>query len=225
MNDEIKIEKDSGRDMTPKLIGETYMKYPTKNSSRKYRYGLYECAYCGKEFEARTKDIKTGNTKGCGCQKGGITHGLSYNQFYDTWKSMMGRCSNLKNKHYQSYGGRGISVCTDWQDLANFVSWAESTYIEGMTMDRINNDGNYEPTNIRWTNKTTQAVNQRIQKNNTSGFVGINWYKITSKWVSKIKVNKVDINLGYFNSIEEAAQARDNYIIENNLPHKLSTEY
>ena len=92
-------------------------------------------------------------------------------------------------------------------------------------MDRINNDGNYEPTNIRWADKTTQAINQRIQKNNTSGFVGINWYKITNKWVAKIKVNKVDINLGYFNSIEEAVLAMDNYIIENKLPNKLSTEY
>ena len=221
MNDMIKIEKD----MTPKLIVDLGMRYPTEKSSRKYRYGLFECQYCGKEFEATTAHIKKGHTKSCGCQKGGITHGLTHNQFYKTWKSMMGRCYNLKDKQYQSYGGRGISVCTDWQDLANFVSWAESTYIEGMTMDRINNDGNYEPTNIRWTNKTTQAVNQRIQKNNTSGFVGINWYKITSKWVSKIKVNKVDINLGYFNSIEEAVLARDNYIIENKLPHKLSTEY
>jgi hypothetical protein len=220
MDDMIKIEKD----MTAKLIGETYMKYPTEISSRKYRYGLFECQYCNKEFEAQSNNIKHG-LKSCGCLKGGNTHGLSHNQFYKTWKNMMGRCYNLKNKRYQSYGGRGISVCTDWQDLANFVSWAESTYIEGMTMDRINNDGNYEPTNIRWADKTTQAVNQRIQKNNTSGFVGINWYKITSKWVSKIKVNKVDINLGYFNSKEEAVQARDNYIIENNLPHKLSTDY
>ena len=104
---------------------------------------------------------------------------------------MMGRCYNLKNKHYKSYGGRGISVCIDWQDLANFVSWAESTYIEGMTMDRINNDGNYEPTNIRWADKTTQQLNQRIQKNNTSGFVGINWHKGNNKWIAKIKVNKM----------------------------------
>ena len=221
MNDMIKIEKD----MTPKLIGETYMKYPAENSTRKYRYRLYECQYCGKEFEATTAHIKSGNTKSCGCQKGGNTHGLSHNQFYKTWKSMMGRCYNLKNKHYQSYGGRGISVCTDWQDLANFVSWAEETYIEGMTMDRINNDGNYEPTNIRWADKTTQQLNQRIQKNNTSGFVGINWHKGNNKWVAKIKVNKIVIHLGYFNSVQEAVEARDIYIIENSLPHKLSTDY
>ena len=129
----------------------------------------------------------------------------------------MGRCYNLKNKHYQSYGGRGISVCTDWQDLANFVSWAEETYIEGMTMDRINNDGNYEPTNIRWADKTTQQLNQRIQKNNTSGYVGVHWDKSKDKWIAQIKVNTKKVYIGSFLTIEEAVQARDNYIIENKL--------
>ena len=138
---------------------------------------------------------------------------------------MMGRCYNLKNKHYQSYGGRGISVCIDWQDLANFISWAESTYIEGMTMDRINNDGNYEPTNIRWSDKTTQAINQRIMKNNKSGYVGIYYYKKYNTWGANIRINKILKQIGSFKTLEEAVQARDNYIIENSLPHKLSTDY
>ena len=65
--------------MTPKLIGETYMKYPTERSRDKIRYGLYECQYCGQEFECATKSIKSGRTKSCGClaQKGNNTsHGL-----------------------------------------------------------------------------------------------------------------------------------------------------
>ena len=219
------VMSENIKDMTPKLIGETYLRKASEASPQRYRYGLFKCPYCGKEFEASSGNIQSGHTKSCGCQKGGITHGLSHNQFYKTWKNMMGRCYNLKNKHYQSYGGRGISVCTDWQDLANFVSWAEETYIEGITMDRINNDGNYESTNIRWADKTTQQLNQRIQKNNTSGFVGINWHKGNNKWVAKIKVNKIVIHLGYFNSVQEAVQARDNYIIQNNLPHKLSSDY
>ena len=227
MNDEIKIEKDSGRDMTPRLIRDLGMRYPTEKSGRKHRYsfGVYECQYCGKEFEAMTAHIKSGNTRSCGCQSGGRIHGLSHNQFYKTWKSMMGRCYNLKNKHYQSYGGRGISVCIDWQDLANFVSWAESTYSEGMTMDRINNDGNYEPTNIRWSDKTTQALNKRTSKSNTSGFVGVSWHKTKNKWTANIGINNKLKHLGQFDSKEEAVLARDNYITQNNLPHKLSTDY
>ena len=92
-------------------------------------------------------------------------------------------------------------------------------------MDRINNDGNYEPTNIRWADKTTQALNKRISKSNTSGFVGIYWNKVNTKWLAQISVNKILIYIGYFKIKEEAVQARDNYIIENNLPHKLSTDY
>ena len=221
MNDEIKIEKD----MTPKLIGDTYLKKPKETSRCRESHGIYECQYCGKEFEAITAHIKSGNTRSCGCRAGFVTHGLSHNQFYKTWKNMMERCNNLKNKHYQSYGGRGISVCTDWQDLANFVSWAEETYIEGMTMDRINNDGNYEPTNIRWADKTTQALNRRMKSINTSGYTGVSYLKTKNKWTANIGINNKLKHLGQFSTIEEAVLARDNYIIENNLPHKLSTDY
>jgi len=95
MEEENVIEKD----MTPRLIGETYLRKPTETSRQRCKYGVYRCQYCGQEFECATKSIKSGHTKSCGCQKGGITHGLSHNQFYETWKNMMGRCYNLKNKH------------------------------------------------------------------------------------------------------------------------------
>ena len=214
-------------DKSPVLLRDLGMRFPSEVSKQKARYGLYQCPYCINTFEAIVSNVISGGTRSCGCQinKQKITHGLSHNQFYITWKNMMERCNNLKNKHYQSYGGRGISVCTDWQDLANFVSWAESTYIEGMTMDRINNDGNYEPTNIRWADKTTQALNKRTSKSNTSGFVGVSWHKGNTKWLAQISVNKILIYIGYFKIKEEAVQARDNYIIQNNLPHKLSTDY
>ena len=218
MNDEIKIEKD----MTPKLIGETYMKYPTEISPRKYSFGLYECQYCGKEFEAMTAHIKSGNTRSCGCQNGGRVYGLANSQFYNTWKNMDKRCNNPKNKDYKNYGARGITVCTDWQDLANFVSWAEETYIEGMTLDKENNDLGYNPENCRWVDKTTQQLNQRMHRNNTSGYVGIHWNKDKKKWSVRIAFKKERVHIGSFFTLEEAVQARDNYIIENKLPHKLS---
>ena len=215
------------KDMTPKLIGETYMKYPTEKSSKKSRYGLYECAYCRKEFEAMTAHIKSGNTKGCGCQNGGRIHGLTNNQFYVTWNNMMSRCTNLKHKSYPNYGGRGITVCEEWLDVRNFIAWCELTYpnINNYSIDRIDNYGRYSPENCRWVDKSTQVINQRIKKNNTSGFVGVSYHNGKARWVAQIMVNKIIIHLGYFNSVQEAVEARDNYIIENSLPHKLSTEY
>ena len=223
MNDMIKIE----RDMTPKLIGETYMKYPTETSQRRYRYGLYECQYCNIEFEAITEDIKSGNTKSCGCQKGGITHGRSNSRFYKTWTDMIRRCTNHKATGYKNYGARGITVCEEWLDVRNFIAWCEETYpnIKGYSLDRIDNDKGYSPENCRWVDRTTQALNRRKMKHNKSGFVGVSWNKTHQDWAAYIKVKSKQRSIGTFLTIEEAVLARDNYITQNSLPHKLSTDY
>ena len=223
------MEEEVMKDMTPRLIGETYMKYPTEISPRKYSFGVYECQYCGKEFEAQSSNIKHGQSKSCGCQRKGInkTHGLTYNKFYKTWKGMLQRCNNPKIKAYKNYGGRGITVCEEWLDVRNFVAWSESTYpnIEGYTLDRINNDKGYSPENCRWVDKTTQNINQRKREDNTSGYVGICWNNKNNNRMAKIKSGDLYIYIGSFPTKEEAVLARDNYIVENKLPHKLSTDY
>lgn len=222
MNDMIKIEKD----MTPKLIGETWQKTPTSTNKQSVKRGIYECQYCGKEFEASSGNIQRGQTKSCGCLKGDA-HGFSYHKFYNTWVGMLHRCTNTMRQDYKDYGGRGITVCEEWLDITNFIAWVESTHpnIEGVSLDRIDVDGNYEPNNCRWADASTQALNKRIMKNNTSGFVGVCWDKSKDKWVAIIHFNNVRFNIGSFPTKEEAVLARDNYIIENNLPHKLSTDY
>lgn len=217
------------KDMRPKLIGETWRKYPTETSKQKVTYGLFECQYCGEEFEALLSNVKRGRTKSCGCYAREVqtTHGLTSHRFYKTWYGMLQRCNNPKIKAYKDYGARGITVCGEWLDVRNFVDWAESTYpnMGGYTLDRIDNAKGYSPENCRWADKTTQVVNQRMRRTNTSGFVGVNWKKDKNIWGVNIKHHKVLKYVGGFKTIEDAILARDNYIIENNLPHKLSSEY
>ena len=214
-------------DMTPRLILDLGMRYPTENSNRKYRYGLYECQYCGKEFEGGVDSVKRGHTKSCGCYAREVqtTHGFSYHKFYQTWYDMKYRCYNTKGREYKHYGARGITVCEEWLDVTNFVAWCDATHpnIEGVSLDRIDNDGDYSPENCRWADTYTQVINQRIRRTNTSGYVGINWVEARLKWVSRISVEKKRIWLGDYKTIEDAILARDNYIIENGLPHPISS--
>ena len=170
------MEEEIVKDMTPRLLGETWRKYPTETSMRKITYGLFQCQYCGKEFETMVQSVKCGDTKSCGCFY--IKHGLRSNKFYKTWYGMIQRCTNLEHRSYKDYGARGIVVCEEWQDVTNFVAWAESTYPnkEGYTLDRIDNDKGYSPENCTWSDRITQAINQRIPKSNTSGYVGVTWH-------------------------------------------------
>ena len=118
------MEENIEKDMTPRLIKDLGMRYPTEKSTKKYRYGLYECQYCNKEWETMVQNVKEGQTKSCGCLSG-EKHGLRQNKFYKTWYNMVQRCTNHKDKRYKNYGGRGITVCEEWLDIRNFVTWAE----------------------------------------------------------------------------------------------------
>lgn len=132
---------------------------------------------------------------------------------------MIVRCS-VNKKKYSNYFGRNIKVCNDWINNYNlFKIWAlQNGYEDNLTIDRINNNGNYEPDNCRWVNMKIQARNTRkIRSNNISGFRGVGFKN--NKWRSRICVNYKHINLGNFNTALEAAKAYDNYIIANNLEH------
>ena len=224
---EEELDKDSGRDMTPRLIGETYLKYPTEKSRQRYKYGLYECAYCGNHWEVMVHSINSESTKSCGCQKytGLITHGVTKHRLYYIWFGLVDRCTNPNHNRYKDYGGRGITVCEEWLDVKNFIEDMYPSYMEGLSLDRIDNDKGYSLDNCRWADRTTQAINRRIQKNNTSGFVGVSYHNGKARWAASVGVNYKTLHIGYFNSVQEAVEARDIYIIENSLPHKLSTEY
>ena len=217
------IEKEI---VKPILIEDLGMMFPTEKSKIKYRFGLYKCGFCGTEFKANTNDVVQGKTKSCGCymkrraSETHKTHGLGSTRLYNIWADIKRRTLNPKNKRYSDYGGRGITICDEWLDVQNFYNWAITNGYEedkGLSIDRIDNDGNYCPENCRWTTSIIQNRNKRIHKNNISGYKGVYFNKNTGKYQAQIVVNNKKIYLGSFLTPVEGAIAYNNYIIENNL--------
>ena len=214
--------------MSLELIEDLGYQYATLNSKNKRKYGIFKC-YCGTEFRTQIDKVKSGHTKSCGCYyrkvvgKCNATHKLTNHRVYKIWNSMMQRCSNPNDRAYKNYGDRGISVCERWKDISNFIEDMYPTYQEGLTIDREDTNGNYEPSNCRWTTREVQNRNTRVlQINNTSGYRGVSWNKRREKFIVKIGVNSKYKTLGAFNDAISGAIAYNNYVIENNLEHTLN---
>ena len=133
------------------------------------------------------------------------SHGLSHSSEYSTWNSMIQRCNNKKSKEYKNYGGRGISVCDKWlNSFSCFYNDMGRKPSKDYSIDRINNEGNYEPKNCRWATWTQQTNNTRKRVNNTSGHTGVYFYKPSKKWRASITINSKVYNLGHFSDIKDA---------------------
>lgn len=134
-------------------------------------YAIAECE-CGGYVHAHLPKIITGHTKSCGCinreKPQALKHGhssrIKHSKTYNSWAGMIQRCTNPNHCGYKNYGGRGITICPEWlESFENFLS-DMGERPEGMTIDRINVDGNYCPDNTRWATDAEQRANKRNSK-------------------------------------------------------------
>lgn len=187
------------------VIGEPFRK-------RTNRYVIVRCS-CNTEKAVRVTHLRKGASKSCGCLRREqlTTHGRYDTKLYNIWDAMLRRCTNPSNQSYKNYGGRGITICDEWQDPKIFCEWAEASgYREGLTLDRINNGKGYSPENCHFTSRTVQAENRRKQSNNTSGFIGVS--HSGDLWRARAQRDKKSIELGHFDTPEEAARVRDAFV-------------
>lgn len=135
---------------------------------------------CGNVIDVRGSCLREKQTKSCGCfrreassdrAKRRQSHGLSKSKIWNVWQAIKMRCFNKNHFSYKNYGGRGITICEEWcndiQSFFDYVSKLEHFGEDGYSLDRINNDGNYEPGNVRWATAKEQAINRRTTLKHT----------------------------------------------------------
>jgi hypothetical protein len=145
-------------------IGQPFIVRAIDSSSPRERRALVVCqCACGEIRVIRCGSLATGGSLSCGrCIH--VVHGVGYAKppLYRTWGAMRNRCNNPTNRAYQDYGGRGIYVCSEWDQYQPFADWAKANgYRSGLSIDRIDNDGPYAPWNCRWATQKQQTRNKR----------------------------------------------------------------
>lgn len=149
---------------------------------------------------------------------------LTRENLYHRYQDMKSRCFNSLCCNYKNYGARGITICQEWLGPGgyhNFRAWAIAHgYSKELSIDRIDNNGNYCPENCRWTTKSVQNMSRR--HGNTSGYIGISLHSNKKFWYGRLKVNGKTIYTGMSKNIHEAAEMRNNYIIKHHLPNVIN---
>lgn len=160
--------------------------------------------YCRVHHLDRSRDPKTIKRR----------HHLSGSPEYNAWSGMIGRCNNPKSAGYKNYGGRGITVCKKWRDFREFYADMGPRPSSVHSLERVDVNGNYEPSNCCWATKQLQSVNQRLRSDNTSGYRGVTWASSMNRWMAQIRCDYKNISIGFYEDPAEAAWYRDQYAIQ-----------
>jgi hypothetical protein len=181
-------------------------------NGRKGKNILWRCkCECGNEIDAISYNLKNGHTQSCGYiakevhNKTHSIHNGSNTRLFRIWQHILKRCLSSNVKNYANYGGRGITVCDDWKDsFQTFREWSyQNGYREDLSIDRIDVNGNYEPSNCRWTNAKVQANNKR--NNRLIEYNGV--VKTISEWADELGLKQATIKArldNYHWSVERA---------------------
>lgn len=152
---------------------------------------------CGGEIIATYNQLNRGNTKSCGCLNREQTvarntsHNESKTRLYKIWVGMRQRCNNPNKVCYVNYGGRGITICDEWNDFLTFKAWAvDNRYDDSMSIERIDVNGNYEPANCTWVPCSDQAKNRR----NCNILTHNGKTQTVSEWARELNIHRTTIN-------------------------------
>lgn len=162
-------------DLTGERFGRLTVIKQTENDKPYGTKWLCKCD-CGNEVIVFSNNLRRGNTRSCGCLKleNQTTHDLWGTPIYRAWDNMRNRCYNKHYPGFKNWGGRGIIVCDEWKEnfqlFYEYVSKLEHYGEPGRSLDRIDNDGNYEPGNVRWATRKEQTMNRRCMKKRLEQF-------------------------------------------------------
>lgn len=195
------------------LLGKVFGRLEVISSAEKVNgrtAWLCKCM-CGKTNVVEKGSLTSGKTKSCGCLKAetktNLRHGKKYTSEYNSWQAMLRRCDNEKNISYHNYGAVGIEVCERWKhSFESFFEDMGKKPSAEYSLDRINVNGNYEPSNCRWATRSLQTFNQRKKRTNTSGVTGVKRH--SDGWCAQIGVNGKRVYLGWHKNFEDAVRAR-----------------